>query len=119
LSTILIVDDDPQLRQSFQRLLTDEGHTVQTAATGEQGISMVRDQLPDLVIMDVRLPGKDGLQTYRTMREIEPKLPVIVMTAFGTTDTAIEATKLGAFDYRPLMLGVSPVFGSRWMSLQR
>jgi DNA-binding NtrC family response regulator len=99
LSTILVVDDDPQLRQSFQRLLTDEGHDVLTAATGEKGISVVRDQVPDLVIMDVRLPGMDGLQAFQAMRQIEPKLPVIVMTAFGTTDTAIEATKLGAFDF--------------------
>ncbi len=99
MSTILIVDDDPQLRQSFQKLLTDEGYNVVTAPTGEKGISMVREKAPDLVITDVRLPGMDGLRTFESMRKIEPKLPVIVMTAFGTTETAIEATKLGAFDY--------------------
>ena len=96
---ILIVDDDDQLRQSFDKLLTEEGHAVQTAPAGETAIAMVRESVPDLVVMDVRLPGMSGLETFRAIREIEPKLPVIVMTAFGTTETAIEATKLGAFEY--------------------
>jgi DNA-binding NtrC family response regulator len=99
LTTILIVDDDVQLRQSFDRLLTEEGHNVQTASTGEAGVAMVRESVPDLAIMDVRLPGMSGLEAFRAISQIEPKLPVIVMTAFGTTETAIEATKLGAFDY--------------------
>ncbi|MCK4729285.1 MAG: sigma-54-dependent Fis family transcriptional regulator, partial [Desulfobacterales bacterium] len=99
MGAILIVDDDPQLRQSFDKLLTEEGHTVRTAPTGEAGIAMVRECAPDMVVMDVRLPGMSGLETFRAIREIEPKLPVIVMTAFGTTETAIDATKLGAFDY--------------------
>ena len=99
MSTILIIDDDDQLRQSFQKLLAQEGHTIHTAPTGEAGIAMVQEAVPDLVITDVRLPGMSGLETFRVIRDIEPKLPVIVMTAFGTTETAIEATKLGAFDY--------------------
>ncbi len=99
MGTVLIVDDDAQLRNSFEKLLTLEGHAVRTAATGESGLESVRKSLPDLVIMDVRLPGMDGLQTFQAIHQIEPKLPVIIMTAFGTTDTAIEATKLGAFDY--------------------
>jgi DNA-binding NtrC family response regulator len=97
--TILIVDDDPQLRHSFERLLTEEGHIVKTAATGELGLGIARKSPPDLVIMDLRLPGIDGLEAFKAMRKIEPKLPVIMMTAFGTTETAIEATKQGAFDY--------------------
>jgi nitrogen regulation protein NR(I) len=96
---ILIVDDDPQLRQSFEKLLYAEGHRVRTAATGETALEMVRSEVPDLVIMDVRLPGMSGLETFRAMHEAEPKLPVIIMTAYGTTETAIEATKLGAFEY--------------------
>jgi len=84
---------------SFDRLLRQEGHTVRTASTGEAGIAMVRSQAPDLVIMDVRLPGMSGLDAFSAIHEIEPKLPVIIMTAFGTTETAIEATKKGAFDY--------------------
>ncbi|MBW1793588.1 MAG: sigma-54-dependent Fis family transcriptional regulator [Deltaproteobacteria bacterium] len=96
---ILIVDDDAQLRQSFDKLLTEEGHTIRTAPKGETAIAMIRECAPDMVVMDVRLPGMSGLETFREIREIEPRLPVIVMTAFGTTETAIEATKLGAFEY--------------------
>jgi nitrogen regulation protein NR(I) len=99
MGTILVVDDDPQLRQSFEKLLAQEGHAVKTAANGEAALAAVQAALPDLVIMDVRMPGLSGLETFRRLHEIEPKLPVIIMTAFGTTETAIEATKLGAFDY--------------------
>lgn len=99
MSTVLIVDDDPQLRQSFEKLLKGEGHTVRTAPTGEAGLAMVREQAPDLLIMDVRLPGMNGLEAFKLIHGIEPKLPAIIMTAFGTTETAIEATKMGAFDY--------------------
>ncbi len=99
MGNILIVDDDAQLRQSFEKLLTAEGHAVKTASSGEAALTMVRAGVPDLLIMDVRLPGMDGLEAFRIMHEIEPKLPVIIMTAYGTTETAIEATKLGAFEY--------------------
>lgn len=99
MSAILIVDDDPQLRQSFEKLLSGEGHTVKTASSGEAGLASVQKQVPDLLIMDVRLPGMSGLETFAAVREVEPKLPVIIMTAFGTTETAIQATKMGAFDY--------------------
>ena len=96
---ILIVDDDAQLRKSFTKLLTEEGYTVQAASSGEEGISMVRRSLPDLVIMDIRLPGMSGLDAFQAIHDEEPKLPVIIMTAFGTTETAIDATRIGAFDY--------------------
>ncbi|MEW6200473.1 MAG: sigma-54 dependent transcriptional regulator [bacterium] len=99
MNSILIVDDDRQLRQSFQRLLSEEGYEVRTAASGEEGVEMVKQKIPDLVIMDVRMPGMNGLEAFRAMRKTEPKLPVIIMTAYSTTDTAIEATKMGAFDY--------------------
>jgi len=99
LANILIVDDDPQLRQSFDKLLAGEGHDVRTAPTAEAGIALAEERIPDLVIMDVRLPGMNGLEAYQHIRSMEPLLPVIIMTAYGTTETAIEATKMGAFDY--------------------
>jgi len=99
LSTILIIDDDDQLRKSFHKLLTEEGYTVISAASGESALTLLKEELPDLVILDLRLPGINGIETFRAIHQIEPKLPVIIMTAFGTTETAIEATKLGAFDY--------------------
>ncbi|WP_246804773.1 sigma-54-dependent transcriptional regulator [Desulfosarcina cetonica] len=99
MSTILIIDDDDQLRISFERLLKEEGYRVRTAASGEAGIRMLTEAVPDLVVLDVRLPGINGLETFRQIHQIEQKLPVIIMTAYGTTETAIEATKMGAFDY--------------------
>jgi nitrogen regulation protein NR(I) len=99
LNSILIIDDDDQLRNSFKKLLSEEGYKVDGAASGEAGLNIVKKEIPDLVILDMRLPGMNGLETFRAIHIIEPKLPVIIMTAFGTTETAIEATKLGAFDY--------------------
>ncbi len=99
MSKILIVDDDAQLRQSFNKLLCREGYDVAMAATGEAAVSMVRESSPDLVILDVRLPGMDGLETLEELLQIDSRLPVIIMTAYTTTDTAIKATQRGAFDY--------------------
>jgi nitrogen regulation protein NR(I) len=112
MSTILIVDDDDQLRKSFHKLLVEEGYTVASAASGEDGLRNIQKSMPDLVVLDMRLPGMNGLDTFRAIHRLEPKLPVIIMTAFGTTEHAIEATKLGAFDYVlkpfdiPGMLGI-------------
>lgn len=99
MSRILIVDDDPQIRLSFEKLLLREKHEILTASSAESGVRMVRADSPDLVITDVRLPGMDGLEFFKEIIAIEPKLPVIIMTAYGTTETAIQATKMGAFDY--------------------
>ena len=99
MKSILIVDDDSQLLTSFEKLLADEGYKVRTAGTGEQGIDEVSKGSPDLLIMDLRMPGMGGLAAFKKIKEIDPRLPVIIMTAFGTTETAIEATKAGAFDY--------------------
>ncbi|MBR9979999.1 MAG: sigma-54-dependent Fis family transcriptional regulator [Desulfatitalea sp.] len=99
MTTILIIDDDDQLRKSFARLLTKEGHSVQTAASGEAGVHLFKEQPPDLVILDVRLPGMSGLEAFQAIHEMDHRVPVIIMTAYGTTETAIEATKMGAFDF--------------------
>lgn len=99
MASILIVDDDLHLRQSFEKLLTQEEHSVKTAASGESALPIVLSEDFDLVIMDIRLPGMNGLETFKEIRHRQPLLPVIIMTAFGTTETAIEATKMGAYDY--------------------
>lgn len=96
---ILIVDDDARLRTSFERLLVGAGHEVITAPSGEDGLSAARKHSPDLVVMDVRLQGMNGLEALAALRSRDSRLPVIIMTAYTTTDTAIEATKRGAFDY--------------------
>ncbi len=99
MAEILIVDDDFQLRQSFEKLLKQEGHTVRAASSGEAGVAAVAESVPDLVIMDMRMSGMTGLEAFRLMQESAPRMAVIIMTAFGTTETAIEATKMGAYDY--------------------
>ena len=99
MATILIIDDDDQLRKSFNKLLAEEGYDSKCAASGEAGLKIIQEEILDLVILDMRLPGLNGFETFKVIHEMEPKLPVIIMTAFGTTETAIEATKMGAFDY--------------------
>ena len=99
MNTILVIDDDDQLRCSFEKLLTGEGYEVFCAASAEAGLQSVAARCPDLVILDIRLPGMNGLEAFERLHATEPKLPVIIMTAFGTTETAIKATSMGAFDY--------------------
>ncbi len=99
MNTILVIDDDDQLRISFCKLLRDENYAVVSAASGEAGIDIVRQNELDLVILDMRLPGMNGIETFKQIKVIDGKLPVIIVTAFGTTDIAIEATKMGAYDY--------------------
>ena len=97
--TILVIDDDDQLRRSFRKLLTEEGYRCISAASGEEGIELQKSESPELVILDMRLPGMNGFEIFQEIHARDPKLPVIIMTAYGTTETAIEATKMGAFDY--------------------
>lgn len=99
MNTILIVDDDAQLRKSFTKLLKDEGYVVETAGTSEECLERAAAGGLDLIIQDVRMPGVDGIETFRRLQDISPLPPVIIMTAHGTMETAIEATRLGAFDY--------------------
>ncbi|WP_024334810.1 sigma-54-dependent transcriptional regulator [Desulfotignum balticum] len=99
MNTILVIDDDDQLRISFCKLLREENYSVLGAASGEAGVDIITQQPLDLVILDMRLPGMDGMETFKQIKKKDPKLPVIIVTAFGTTETAIEATKMGAYDY--------------------
>lgn len=99
MSTILVIDDDDQLRLSFCKLLKEEKYSVISAASGEAGLDIIRGTILDLVILDMRLPGMNGMETFKEIRKLDSKLPVIIVTAYGTTDIAIEATKMGAYDY--------------------
>ncbi len=98
-AVILVVDDDAQLRRSFAKLLQSEGYEVVTAASGEKGIEAVRARPFDLAVMDVRMPGMDGLSAFKIIHDLDPKLPVVIMTAYAATETAIEAARCGAFDF--------------------
>ncbi|HTS19422.1 MAG TPA: sigma-54 dependent transcriptional regulator [Verrucomicrobiae bacterium] len=96
---LLVVDDEADIRRAFQRNLTSETLQVVEAGNGEEAIRMVAKERPNLVVMDIRMGGTSGLDVLRKLRELDPKLLIIMMTAFGTTQTAIEAMKLGAYDY--------------------
>ena len=99
MNSILVIDDDDQLRISFCKLLKEENYSVIGAASGEAGIEIVKQNAFDLIILDMRLPGINGMETFKRIKSIDSKLPVIIVTAFGTTEIAIEATKMGAYDY--------------------
>lgn len=99
METILVVDDDKNIRYSLKRMFEDKGKTVITAKNGREALDILDKESPDLVVMDIMMPGMNGLQVLKEMREGWPKLLVIIMTAFGTTETAIEAMKLGAYEY--------------------
>jgi len=99
MSKLLLVDDEEDVRYSFQRIFDSPEIEVATASSGEEGLKLIPKFKPDLVVMDVRMGGMNGLETLRRIRAANPKLLVILMTAYGTTQTAIEAMKLGAYDY--------------------
>ncbi len=98
--TVLIVDDDDEIRYSLGRVLGSRGYQIDTASSGEAGIEKVKSgPAPDLIFMDIRMGGITGLETLQHMRSINSNLQIILMTAFGTAQTAIEAMKFGAYDY--------------------
>jgi DNA-binding NtrC family response regulator len=96
---ILIIDDDRQLGQSFAKILAQEGYSTANAYSGREGIEMVQNSTPSLVVLDIRLPDMSGLEVFAVIHERFPKLPVIIITAFGSTETAIGAIKQGAYDF--------------------
>src|SRR5882757_5082691 len=99
MSKLLLIDDEADVQYSFQRIFNSPKVELTTASSGEEGLKIIPRLKPDLVIMDVRMDGITGLETLRRIRQIASRLLVILMTAYGTTQTAIEAMKLGAYDY--------------------
>src|SRR4051794_19364717 len=99
LGHILLIEDDAAISSALDRVLTAEGYQVRSVARGDLGLTASNEQNPDVVITDLKLPGLDGLELVRRLHATKPRVPVILMTAHGTTETAIEAMKLGAFDY--------------------
>ena len=98
MQTILIVDDDKSIRYSLKRMMEGD-YSIITAQNGEEALNRIRENPPDIVIMDIKMPGRNGIDVLKEIKSIDPKSLVIIMTAYGTTETAIEAMKYGAFDY--------------------
>jgi two-component system, NtrC family, response regulator AtoC len=97
--TILVADDDASIRSLLKQLLADEGFAVLEASTGVEVVDKVKEASPDLVIMDVRMPELDGIEALSRVKATNPKTAVLIMTAFGSSNAAIRAMELGAFDY--------------------
>lgn len=98
MALLLVVDDEPNVCYSVKKRLESDTLEVQVAETGRQGIELARQLRPDAAILDVRLGDMSGMEVFDRIREIDPRLPVIVITAYAATETAIEAMKRGAFE---------------------
>jgi DNA-binding NtrC family response regulator len=106
MADILVVDDDQSIAKAFGHFLAFDGHSCRIASNAEEAIRFIEEQRPQLVMMDVRMPGIDGLQALQQMRARFPGIYVVMMTAYGTSQTSIDAIRAGAFDYltKPLDL---------------
>lgn len=96
---ILVIDDDASLRRVLEYNLQEAGYQVFVAASGEEGLRLFSEESPGLVISDMKMPGMDGMQLLKAIKELSPETIVIMITAFGTIDVAVEAMKAGAYDY--------------------
>lgn len=104
--TILIVDDEPGIIQSLQGILADEGFEVIAADGGLKALDIIKETIPDIILLDIWMPDIDGIETLKRIRNLYPSLQVIMISGHGTIETAVKATKLGAYDFieKPLSL---------------
>ncbi len=98
-ATLLVVDDEPQILQAVSGILQDEGFEVLTAPDGETALKRLGEDLPDLVFLDIALPGMDGLEVLERLKRQFPALPVVMISAYGSVENAVKATRLGAYDF--------------------
>src|SRR5436853_38624 len=98
-SRILVIDDEGPIRDSLKMTLEYEGYEFIGAATGQEGLALAERETPDLVLLDVKMPGMDGIEVLERLRNMNEALPVVVVSGHGTISTAVEATKKGAFDF--------------------
>src|SRR5208337_4084174 len=96
---VLIVDDEEQMRELLAKVLEKNGYQVMTAGDGGQALTLLEKEPMDLVVTDVRMPGLDGMEALKAIKELNPEIVVIIMTAFGSIDQAVQAVKEGAYDY--------------------
>ncbi|MFH1019006.1 MAG: sigma-54 dependent transcriptional regulator [Pseudomonadota bacterium] len=97
--TILIIDDEASIRESLSGILTDEGFQALCAEDGQQGLAMLEEEQVDLVLLDIWMPGLDGLEVLKRIKGSQADLPVIMISGHGTIETAVQATKMGAYDF--------------------
>jgi len=112
LGPILIVDDEANIRKSLEGILSDEGYSYALASDGADALSKLRSLHPSLVLLDIWMPGMDGIETLRHIKELQPRTPVIMMSGHATISTAIKATKVGASDFVEKPLELELVLGA-------
>ncbi|MDF1535564.1 MAG: sigma-54 dependent transcriptional regulator [bacterium] len=103
---VLIVDDERRVRESVRSILQDEGYSVIEAAGGQEGLGKAAADKPDCVLLDIWMPGMDGIEVLTSLKQVDPDLPVIIMSGHGNIETAVKASKLGAYDFleKPLSI---------------
>jgi two-component system nitrogen regulation response regulator NtrX len=116
---VLIIDDEEGIRESLSGIFEDEGYAVLTASSGEEALKTLRDQSADLIMLDVWLPGMDGVQTLKEIRNMKPDLPVIMISGHGNIELAVKATKTGAYDFLEKPLSLERVILAAKRALER
>ena len=96
---VLVVDDESDIRSSIRMILEYEGYSVSEASTGEEALKRHETDRPDAVLLDIKMPRMDGLEILARVKQADPALPVVVISGHGTIATAVEATRLGAYDF--------------------
>jgi len=106
---ILIIDDEQSIRESLTGILQDEGFTPFSVESGETALEKISEEKPDLILLDIWMPGMDGMETLTRIREMYPDQLVVMMSGHGTIETAVKATKLGAYDFIEKPLSIEKV----------
>jgi DNA-binding response OmpR family regulator len=123
---ILVVDDEPGVRNSLKEILEQEGHQVTAAASGEEALAVLSEDVFDLVLVDLKMEGIDGLEVMAQVKKTTPDTVVVMLTAYGTLDSAVGALRQGAHDYllkpssvEEIVTSVQTGLGKRWQALRR
>ena len=96
---ILVVDDEPAVRDALGDWLREDGYEVGAAANGYEAVDMAKERDWNIMLLDLKMPGMDGLETMQQVKKISPEIEIIMVTAYATVDTAVEAMRVGAYDY--------------------
>jgi two-component system nitrogen regulation response regulator NtrX len=116
---VLIVDDEEGIRESLSGIFEDEGYNVLTSSSGEEALRILKEQNPELILLDVWLPGIDGVQTLKDIKNMKPDLPVIMISGHGNIELAVKATKMGAYDFLEKPLSLERVLLAAKRALER